>query len=67
MVRMQYSKQAMNLGIAFLNKEIPELLRVNLLLTPFYYPGFENIRGILEELQFLIALNKEHKKFFLRF
>ena len=32
MVRTQYSKQKVNLGIAFLNEAIPELLRVNLLL-----------------------------------
>ena len=28
-----YSKPAVNLGIAFLNEEIPERLRVNLLLA----------------------------------
>ena len=33
MVRTQYSKQKVNLGIAFLNEGIPELLRVNSLLT----------------------------------
>ena len=43
----RYSKQEMNLGIAFLKEGIPELLRVN-----------------LEELQILLAPDKEHKKVF---
>ena len=29
-----------------------------------YYPAFENARGILEELQILLAPDKEHKKVF---
>ena len=29
----RYSKQEVNLGIAFFNEEIPELLRLKLLLT----------------------------------
>ena len=29
-----------------------------------YYPAFQNVRSILEELQNLLAPNKEHKKVF---
>ena len=29
-----------------------------------YYPAFQNVRSILEELQILLAPDKEHKKVF---
>ena len=29
-----------------------------------YYSGFQNVRSVLEELQILLALDKEHKKVF---
>ena len=29
-----------------------------------YYPGFQNVRAIVEELHILLTPNKEHKKVF---
>ena len=58
----RYSKQEVNLGIAFLKEGMPELLRVNLLLTSRIYPAI--VRTILEELQVLLAPDKEYKKVF---
>ena len=58
----RYSKQEVNLGIAFLKEEMLELLRVNLLLTSRIYPAI--VRTISEELQILLAPDKEHKNVF---
>ena len=58
----RYSKQQVNLGIAFLNEGISELLLLIFNIT--YYPAFQNVRSILEELQILLAPDKEHKKVF---
>ena len=58
----RYSEQEVNLGIAFLKEGMSELLRVNLLLTSRIYPAI--VRTILEELQILLAPDKEHKKVF---
>ena len=32
-----------------------------------YYPAFQNVRSILQELQILLAPDKEHKNFVLSF
>ena len=58
----RYSKHEVNLGTAFLNEGIPELLRVNRLLISLQ--AFHNVRSILEELQILVAPGKEQKKVF---
>ena len=50
---------------AFLNKEIPELLESKLTFNITYYPAFQNVRSILQELQIFLVPNKEHKKVFI--
>ena len=42
----------------------PEPLKLTLLLNITYYPAPQNVRGILQELQILLAFNKEHEKVF---
>ena len=60
----RYSKQEVNLGILFLNERIAELLRVNSLLNISHYPAFQNVRSTVEELQILLAPDKDYKKDF---
>ena len=36
----------------------------NLTFNITYYPAFQNVRAIMEELHILLTLNKEHKKVF---
>ena len=52
----------MNLRIAFLNKGIPELLKVNLLLTSLTVQCFRMSEAYWRN--FLLAPDKEHKKVF---
>ena len=56
----RYSKHEVNLGIAFLNEGIPTLLIVNSLLTPLTIQRFR----MSDEIQILLAPNKERKKVF---
>ena len=57
----RYSKQEVYLGIAFFIEGTPKLLRLNSVLTSL---TIQNVRSTLEELQILLARDKEHKKVF---
>ena len=56
----RYSKHEVNLGLAFLNEGISTLLIVNSLLTPLTIQRFR----MSDEIQILLAPNKERKKVF---
>ena len=56
----RYSKQEMNLGIAFLNEGIPTLLIVNSLLISLTIQRFR----MSDEIQILLAPDKERKSVF---
>ena len=43
---------------------IPEFLRGKLTFNITYYPAFQNVRSILQELQTFLACDREHKKVF---
>ena len=47
-----------------LEREKTETSEPQLTFNITYYPGFQNIRNILQELHFLLAPDKEHKKVF---
>ena len=67
MVRTQYSKQKVNLGIAFLNEGIPELLRVNSLLTSLTIQPFKILEAYWRNFKFCQYQIKSIKTFSLRF
>ena len=54
----------MNLGIDFLIEGIPELLRVNLLLTSLTIQRFRMSEEMSKKLQILLAPDRELKTFF---
>ena len=47
-----------------LEREKAKTFELRLTFNITYYPVFSNIRNILEELDLLLALDKEHKKIF---
>ena len=48
-----------------LEREKPQVSEQKLTFNVTYYPAFQNVRAIMEELHFLLTPNKEHKKVFL--
>ena len=48
-----------------LEKENQQMSEQKLTLKNTYYPTFENVRAIVEELHILLTPNNEHKKVFL--
>ena len=47
-----------------LETEQPQMPEQKLTFNITYYPAFQNVRGIIEELHILLTPNKEHKKIF---
>ena len=45
-----------------LEREKPQMSEQKLTFNITYYPAFQNIRTIMEELHILLTPNKEHKK-----
>ena len=45
-------------------KEKQQITEKKLTFNTTYYPAFQNVRGIMEELHILLTPNKEHKKVF---
>ena len=64
MVRMQMLKARGNSRDSFLERGHTRASESKLIFSITYYPAFQNVRNILEELQILLAPDKEHKKVF---
>ena len=64
MVRTQILKARGESRDNLLERRITKTSDSKLTFNITYYPAFQNVRSILEELQNLLAPNKEHKKFF---
>ena len=47
-----------------LDREKPQMSEQKLTFNITYYPAFQNVRAIMEELHILLTPNKEHKKIF---
>ena len=47
-----------------LEREKPQMSEQKLTFSINYYPAFQNVRTIMEELHILLTPNKEHKKVF---
>ena len=47
-----------------LEREKPQMSEQKLTFSIDYYPAFQNVRTIMEELHILLTPNKEHKKVF---
>ena len=47
-----------------LEREKQQMSEQKLRFNITYYPAFQNVRVIMEELHILLTLNKEHKKVF---
>ena len=47
-----------------LEKEKQQMPEKKLTFNIAYYPAFQNVRKIMEELRLLLTLNKEHRKVF---
>ena len=43
-------------------REKPQMSEQNITFKITYYPAFQNVRAIMEELYILLTPNKEHKK-----
>ena len=65
LVKMKILKARGESRKAFLEKGIPEFLESKLTFNITYYPAFQNVRSILQELQILLVPDKEHKKVFI--
>ena len=50
--------------IDLLEREKPQMSEQKLTFNITYYPAFQNVRAIMEELHILLTPNKEHKKVF---
>ena len=44
--------------------EMPKISEKKLTFSITYYPAFQNVRSLIDELYILITPNKEHKKVF---
>ena len=67
MVRMQILKGRGESRDSLLEQENTEASHSKLTFNITYYPAFQNVRSILEELEILLAPDKEHIQSFLRF
>ena len=64
MVRMQILKARGESRDSLLERGNTKTSDSKLTFNITYYPAFQNVRSILEELQILLAPDKEHKKVF---
>ena len=67
MVRMQIPKAKCESRDSFLEGGNARTSESKLTFNITYYSAFQNVRSISEELQILLAPDKEHKFFFLSF
>ena len=64
LVRMQILKARGESRDSLLEQRHTRTSESKLTFNVTYYPAFEKVRSILQELQVLLAPNKEHKKVF---
>ena len=64
MIRKQILRAREHSRKDLLEREKIETSEPKLTFSTTYYPVFQNIRNMLEELHWLLAPNKEHKKVF---
>ena len=64
LVRMQILKARGESMDSFLERGNTRTSEGKLTFNITYYPAFQNVRSILQELQILLAPDKEHKKVF---
>ena len=63
-IRKQISRAREHSRKDLLEREKPETSEPELTFNITYYPVFQNIRNILQELHLLLAPDKEHKRVF---
>ena len=64
MVKTQILKARVVSRNSLLERENTRTSESKLTFNITYYPAFQNVRSILQELQILLAPDKEHKKVF---
>ena len=64
MIRNQISRAREHSRNDLLEREKPQMSEQKLTFNNTYYPAFQNVRTIMEELHILLTPNKEHKKSF---
>ena len=64
MIRKQILRAQEYSRLDFLERKNSQLAEQKLTFNITYYPAFQNVRGITEELQILLIPNKEHMKVF---
>lgn len=67
MVGMQILKARGGFRDILLERANTKICESKLTFNITYHPTFRNVTSLFEELQILVALNKEQKTFFLRF
>ena len=63
MIPKQILRAREHLRIDLLEREKPKMSEQKLTFNITYYPTFQNVRAIMEELHILLTPNKEHKVF----
>ena len=64
MIRKQILRAQEHSRNDLLEREKPKMSEQKLTFSITYYPAFQNVRTIMEELHILLTPNKEHKKVF---
>ena len=67
MIRKQILRAREHSRNDLLEREKQQMSEQKLTFNITYYPAFQNVRAIMEELHILLTPNKEHKKVFLMF
>ena len=64
MIRNQILRAREHSRKDFLEREKPQMPEQILTFNITYYPAFQNVSTVMEELHILLTPNKEHKKVF---
>ena len=64
MIRKQMLRTQEHWRNDLLEREKPQMCEQKITLNITYYPAFQNVGAIMEELHILLTPNKEHKKVF---
>ena len=64
MIRSQILRAREHSRKDFLEREKPQMPEQKLTFNITYYPAFQNVSTVMEELHILLTPNKEHKKVF---
>ena len=64
MIRKQILRACEHLRNDLLEREKQQMSEQKIAFNITYYPAFQNVRAIMEELHILLTPNKEHKKVF---